>query len=113
MNLRPQALVGLFVSACLFGSVSVANACSVCIAHALGAGIYGIGAQTLRAHQSVFSIGYLTSGKSQDGEVEFLQAHRCSPGVGFGISRRRNTPTPTTRIQIRVAEGFTQVLRRF
>ena len=45
-----------------------ANACSVCIAHALGAGLHGLGAQTLHKGASVFSISFVTTGKTQDGD---------------------------------------------
>lgn len=46
-----------------------ANACSVCIAHAIGAGLQAIGAQVLEKNHMIVGISYESFSKSQDGET--------------------------------------------
>ena len=49
-------------------ATSATQACSVCIAHAFGAGIHAIGSQTLHKGATVVGISYTTFSKSQAGE---------------------------------------------
>lgn len=60
---RLAGLVGLALV------TSATHACSVCIAHAFGAGIHAVGAQTLHHGTTVIGISYLSFSKSQAGEA--------------------------------------------
>lgn len=68
----------LMISAFAVAAAS-ANACSVCIAHALGSAIHSIGAQTLHKGGTVVGISFTTFNKSQDGEEpDTTESHRQS-----------------------------------
>lgn len=53
----------------LTAATSASYACSVCIAHAFGAGIHAVGAQTLHHGTTVIGVSYLSFSKSQAGET--------------------------------------------
>ena len=73
-------------------SVSSAQACSVCIAHMLGATLHGIGAQVLPKGEVVFGVSHLTFNKSNAGEEEgsreFETYHETTLGVAYGLTDR-------------------------
>ncbi len=48
---------------------SAANACSVCFAHALGAALQGLGAQTLERHKTIVGFEFLSFNKSNAAET--------------------------------------------
>ena len=50
--------------------VTQASACSICIAHAIGAGLSGVGAQTLGHGKFTFGVSTLTFSKTQTSEEE-------------------------------------------
>jgi hypothetical protein len=81
----------LFVALFLFSTVQ-ANACSVCIAHAIGAALHGIGAQTLPNGQLVIGLSYLTFGKSNGtgtpGERENEDYSQVSLDFSKGLTDR-------------------------
>lgn len=52
-----------------------ANACSVCIAHALGAALHGLGAQTLMKGKVVVGLSYLSFSKSNASETPGVEEH--------------------------------------
>ncbi len=69
-----------------------AQACSVCIAHMLGAALHGIGAQTLPKGSLVVGTTYLGLSKSNAGEEpgtrEFETYREASVGLAYGLSDR-------------------------
>jgi hypothetical protein len=61
------------------GLGSQAMACSVCIAHAMGAAFHAIGAQTMPKGTTVVGVSYSAFSKSQDGEMaNTRESHRQS-----------------------------------
>lgn len=60
---NPLSCIG---AAALLSLVAAGNAsaCSLCIAHAMGGGLFGIGAQQLRPHASLFGVTHLAFSKS-------------------------------------------------
>jgi hypothetical protein len=81
----------LFLSLFLF-STCQAHACSVCIAHAIGAALGGIGAQTLPNGQLVVGLSYLTFSKSNGtgtpGERENEDYSQVSLDFSKGLTDR-------------------------
>lgn len=59
----------LFALLLASASVSSASACSLCIAHAWGGGIFGLGAQNLKPHTGIFGISTLGFTKTNESET--------------------------------------------
>lgn len=71
---------------------SHADACSLCIAHATGGGLFGIGAQKLKAHTALLGISHLGFAKTNagegEGEIERENFHQTSLEGLYGIDER-------------------------
>jgi len=69
-----------------------ASACSVCIAHALGAAMHALGAQTLPNGTVIFGFNYATFTKSNEGEdpgtTEHETFNQYSFDVNYGLNDR-------------------------
>ncbi len=85
--IRKMLFASLFVLA-----TAPANACSLCIAHALGAALHGIGAQTLHSHETVLAISYLqfdkSNGTDMPGITEKEKFNQTSIDFSTGITHR-------------------------
>src|SRR5579884_3392392 len=73
-------------------STGSARACSVCIAHAIGAALQRIGAQTFPRGTFVAGVSYLTFGKSSAGDdpgtLENEIYHQTSLDLSYGMTDR-------------------------
>ena len=69
-----------------------ASACSLCIAHATGGGLFGIGAQKLPRHRLLFAVSHLGFSKSNGtdipGTVERENYHQTSLEGLYGLNDR-------------------------
>jgi len=69
---------------------ALSQACSVCIAHAIGAGLHALGAQTLHKGATIVGISYSDFSKSNAGELagttESHDQHEWSVEVAHGLS---------------------------
>lgn len=92
------------IFACLIvGGASSAPACSVCIAHALGAGLRALGAQTLHDGSTIVGLSFMSFSKSNAGDMPgTTEAHdqtEISLDVMHGLSSqwmlRANLPFVT------------------
>lgn len=59
----------ILVAGSILAVASASQACSVCIAHALGAAIHAIGSQTLPKGTTIVGLSYTSFSKSQAGET--------------------------------------------
>src|SRR5207253_1460709 len=68
------------------------HACSVCIAHALGAAMHGLGAQTLPNHRLIAGFSFVTFQKSNAGDdpgtVENEIFRQYSLDLNYGYNER-------------------------
>ncbi|MBS1713047.1 MAG: transporter [Armatimonadetes bacterium] len=99
-----------------------AHACSVCIAHSLGAAIHGFGAQTLHGRHGVVGITYLTFSKSnaahhdeeEEGpahearEFETFQQTSIEASYGLNSSVMATVSVPFVHKSIRMDDGPTE-----
>ncbi len=73
----------------ILGGVAASQACSVCIAHALGAALHGIGAQTLAKGTKVVSVGFLGFDKTNGdglGGTEHEYYRQASLDFLYGVT---------------------------
>src|SRR5437016_4749274 len=91
MNPTRRALA-LATFVCLLAAPRSGHACSLCIAHALGAAMHGIGAQTLPHGQLIAGISFLTFTKTAGTEdpavTEAENYHQVSLDATYGVSDR-------------------------
>lgn len=90
----------------LFVAQTRSQACSVCIAHALGTALHGLGAQTLPHGTWVVGVNYTTFQKSNEGDApgstENEDFHQVSLDVIYGLSDRLNLRASVPFIDKRV-----------
>jgi hypothetical protein len=81
-----------FLAAALFIPANPARACSVCIAHALGAAMHGLGAQTLPHNHLIAGLSFVTFDKSNAGEDKGTTEHETfrqySLDLNYGLNDR-------------------------
>lgn len=95
--MKKQLLALVLASA----SLKSASACSLCIAHAWGGGIFGLGAQNLKPHTGIFGVSTLGFSKSNESETsgvfekeDFRQTSlEFSYGLGPRTLLRASLPT--------------------
>ena len=80
----------IFLAVTFIASAPQSQACSVCIAHMLGAALHGIGAQVLPKGKLVVGVSHLTFQKSNASESpgirEFETYKETSIGLAYGLT---------------------------
>lgn len=93
---------------------SSAQACSVCIAHALGAALSSIGAQTLEKGSTVVGLSYMSLSKSnrnEEGGTERHSENQISLDVLHGLSDQLMLDVSISYVHKRLKDGDEPAVR--